>query len=116
MNDPRNPNVLAKQGQSAAIKHEIRAVLTNELAEWSIDPDKVYINGVTDPVEKLVIYCRSLSDAAWECVYENIAFNFSTETSGLFNVAYSYADEHRVSTPAMAKVAQVINALVQKLG
>lgn len=116
MNAPLNPNVLAKQAHAAAIKDEIRTVLTSELAEWSIDPESVYINGVTNNVEKLVIYSKSLTGVAWNCVYENVTLSSSSETSALFSVAYSYADEHRVNAPTMAKVAEVVNALVEKLG
>lgn len=116
MNAPLNPNVLAVQANAAATKESIRAYLISELAEWSIDPDQVYINSVTDPVEQLVIGSTSLTTEAWHRVYENSIPNYSTQTAGLFTVAYSYANEHRLPAPDLLKVGQIIAALVQKLG
>jgi hypothetical protein len=116
MNAPLNPNAISKQENRIAIIDKIRAVLTSELAEWSIDPDKVYLNGVNNNQEKLVIDSRSLTTVAWECVYENVTLSDSSETSGLFTVPYSYADEHRIHAPARAQLAKVVNALVEQLG
>ncbi|RML62330.1 hypothetical protein APX70_04155, partial [Pseudomonas syringae pv. maculicola] len=47
MNTPVNPAVFS--AENATTKEKIRAFLVSELAEWSIDPDNVYINGVNDP-------------------------------------------------------------------
>jgi hypothetical protein len=116
MTDPRNPNAMSKQQNRLAIIDKIRAALTSELAEWSIDPDKVYVNGVNNEKEKLVIYCRPLTTLAWEHVYENDPMSESSENWDLFSVAYSYADEHRVNGPTMVQIAKAVNALVEELG
>ncbi len=116
MSDSRNPNAIYKQQNRLAIIQKIRAALTSELAEWSIDPDSVHVVAVNDNKDKLVIYSRSLTSLAWEHVYENVTFYGSSETTDLFSVAYSYQDEHRVNGPTLEKVAEVVNVLVEQLG
>ncbi|WP_457792423.1 hypothetical protein [Pseudomonas syringae] len=114
MNTPVNPAVFA--AENATTKEKIRAFLVSELAEWSIDPDNVYINGVNDPEERMVIDSNSLTAEAINRVFEKNAPSYSTRTAGLFTVAYSYADEHRLAAPDLAKVGEVIGQLVNDLG
>ncbi|EGH98113.1 MULTISPECIES: hypothetical protein [Pseudomonas syringae group] len=114
MNTPVNPAVFA--AENATTKEKIRAFLVSELAEWSIDPDNVYINGVNDPEERMVIGSNSLTAEAINRVFEKDAPSYSTRTAGLFTVAYSYADEHRLAAPDLAKVGEVIGQLVNDLG
>ncbi|KPX22288.1 hypothetical protein ALQ08_101201 [Pseudomonas syringae pv. delphinii] len=116
MNDYTNPSVIAKQHNATEIKEKIRAFLVSELSEWSIDPDKVYINGVNNPQDRLVIFSASLAEDAWNHVYENDAPAYSAQVAGLFTVAYSYADEHRLAAPDLAKVGELIGQLVSDLG
>ncbi|EPM43998.1 hypothetical protein [Pseudomonas syringae] len=116
MNDYTNPNVIAKQQNATEIKEKIRAFLVSELSEWSIDPDKVYINGVNNPQDRLVIFSASLAEDAWNHVYENDAPTYHAQVAGLFSVAYSYADEHRLAAPDLEKVGELIGQLVSDLG
>ena len=113
MTDSQNPNAVSKQQNSVAIREKIRVFLASELA---VDPDKVYINGVNNNEEKLVIYSESLSLLAWNRVYENDPLGAAGDTSGVFGVPYSYADEHRLSAPTWAQIAQAVNTLVEQLG
>lgn len=116
MNDHATPSAIAKQENAAEIKEKIQAFLVSELSEWSIDPDQVYINAVNDPEEGIVIFSASLAEDAWNRVYENDAPSYSPRTAGLFTVAYSYADEHRLAAPDLAKISEVIGQLVRDLG
>ncbi|RMO91981.1 hypothetical protein ALQ33_02711 [Pseudomonas syringae pv. philadelphi] len=116
MNAPVNPAALAIQNDTATLEEKIRAFLVSELAEWSIDPDNVYINGVNDPAEGVVISSASLTAEASTRIFEKDAPSYSTRTAGLFTVAYSYADEHRLAEPDLAKVGEVIGQLVRDLG
>ncbi|MEQ4336879.1 hypothetical protein ABNM62_00045 [Pseudomonas syringae] len=114
MNTQVNPAALA--ADNATVQEKIRAFLVSELAEWSINPDEVYINGVNDPEERIVIGSTSLTAEAANRVFEKDAPAYSTRTAGLFTVAYSYADEHRLAAPDLAKVGEVIGQLVRDLG
>ncbi|KTB58636.1 hypothetical protein ACTACG_00810 [Pseudomonas syringae] len=114
MNTPVNPAAFA--AETASVEEKIRAFLISELAEWSIDPDNVYINGVNDPEERVVIGSVSLTAEASTRVFEKDAPSYSTRTAGLFTVAYSYADEHRLAAPDLAKIGEVIGQLVRDLG
>ncbi|KUG42817.1 hypothetical protein AL053_15050 [Pseudomonas savastanoi pv. fraxini] len=114
MNTPVNPAAFA--AKHATIEEKIRAFLVSELAEWSINPDNVYINGVNNPEERLVISSSSLTAEATNRVFEKDAPSYSPRKAGLFSVAYSYADEHRLAAPDLAKVGEVIGQLVNDLG
>ncbi|MCJ2372749.1 hypothetical protein [Pseudomonas sp. RGM 3321] len=114
MNTPVNPAAFA--AENATVEEKIRAFLVSELAEWSINPDNVYINGVNDPEERVVISSNSLTAEATNRVFEKDAPSYAPRTAGLFTVAYSYADEHRLAAPDLAKVGEVIGQLVNDLG
>lgn len=68
MNTQVNPAALA--ADNATVQEKIRAFLVSELAEWSINPDEVYINGVNDPEERIVIGSTSLTAEAANRVFE----------------------------------------------
>ncbi|KAA8695742.1 Uncharacterized protein ALO80_00312 [Pseudomonas caricapapayae] len=115
MNTPVNPAAFTTQN-TATVEEKIRAFLISELSEWSINPDDVYINGVNNPEERLVISSASLTAEAVNRVFEKDAPAYSSHAAGLFTVAYSYADEHRLAAPDLAKVGEVIGQLVNDLG
>ncbi|MCD5982577.1 MULTISPECIES: hypothetical protein [Pseudomonas] len=116
MNTQNHPNVIAKQNNAEEIKEMIRAFLVNELAEWSVDPEKLYINAINNQEERLVIFSKSISQEAWDCVYENDAGFVLSPSVGLFSEAYSFADEHRVAEPDLETVYRLIEQLVADLG
>ncbi|RMO81308.1 hypothetical protein ALQ36_103420 [Pseudomonas syringae pv. primulae] len=64
----------------------------------------------------MVIGSNSLTAEAINRIFEKDAPSYSTRTAGLFTVAYSYADEHRLAAPDLAKVGEVIGQLVNDLG
>ncbi|SHN28398.1 hypothetical protein SAMN05216593_12289 [Pseudomonas asturiensis] len=112
-----HPDVAAKQANADEIKEQIRAFLVSELFEYSIDPDAVYINGVNNMDARVVTFSKSISQEAWDRVYENDAPDYRASPHiGLFSVQYSFADEHRVAEPDLEMVYRLIGQLVADLG
>ncbi|MGV8919815.1 MAG: hypothetical protein ACOH2R_18760 [Pseudomonas sp.] len=104
----------ARQGWND-LRDTVRPALINELATWNIDPDAVYINGIAP--DGVVIYCQSLTnEAVHHILHQNEPDYSSTEHMGLFSVAYSFADEHRVDGPDFVKIGHVMRTLVRAYG
>lgn len=111
------PDVLAKQANAEEIKQQIHAFLSARLSEWSVDPDTVYITGVNNLEERVVIFSQTISQEAWDRVYENDApVYIDSPTSGLFSVQYSFADEHRVAGPDAIQLGELMGQVVRDLG
>lgn len=111
-----NPSVIAEQTNTEQLKEQIRSFLISELSTWSIDPDRVFLNSINNPEERLVIASASLSEEAWHRVYEKNAPFYSAETAGLFTVPYSFADEHRLPSPSLVRIGMVIGELIYNQG
>ncbi|WP_397449750.1 hypothetical protein [Pseudomonas sp. NA-150] len=109
---------MSNTAQSAAregwnnLRDTVRPVLINELAAWNIDPDAVYINGVAP--DGVVIYCQSLTDEAVTHILNQYEPDYSSAAHmGLFSVAYSFDDAHRVTGPYFVKIGNVMRSLVR---
>ena len=97
------------------LRDTVRPVLINELTAWNINPDAVYINGIAP--DGLIIHSNSLTDEAVNHILENYVPDYtSSPYIGLFSVAYSFDDAHRVHQPDLAKIGQIMNDLVSTYG
>jgi hypothetical protein len=110
------PSVPAHQQGWEAMRVTVRPLLRTALEAWNLDPDTVYINGVNDLTERLVIVSNSLTEGAVQHILEKDEPSYSFRTAGLFSVAYSFADEHRVDGPDAETLSGIIANLVRTLG
>lgn len=79
-------------------KQNARELLDKALQEQGIDQpaDQIYINSVNDHTEKLVIHSKSLPVWVAYALLDNERPTISASFSGVFSVAHSFADEHRI--------------------
>ncbi|MDB5983550.1 MAG: hypothetical protein JWQ69_4565 [Pseudomonas sp.] len=116
MNIAINPSAVAHQEGWEALRAKVRPLLRTALQAWNLDPDTVYLNGVNDPSDRLVISANSLTDEAVQRILEKDEPSYAFATAGLFSVAYSFADEHRVKGPDVHSLSRIVTELVRTLG
>jgi hypothetical protein len=98
------------------IREKARNLLNAALENWNLNPDAVYLNGVNNMTERLVIGSVSLTEEAVEKTLEKNLPSYSYANAGLFSVAYSFADEHRVEGPDAETLNRIITHVIHTLG
>lgn len=98
------------------IREKARSSLNAALESWNLNADAVYINGVNNLTERLVISSRSLTEEAVQRILEKDEPSYSFRATGLFSAAYSFADEHRVNGPDAETLSGIVTKLVRTLG
>lgn len=73
----------------------VRAILHARISGRGIDVDKVYISGVNNLEEKLVIYSESLVMACFLMLQEGRTPQFGGEHMGIFSERYTFDDNYR---------------------
>ncbi|MEA9978052.1 MULTISPECIES: hypothetical protein [unclassified Pseudomonas] len=96
------------------IANTVRPLLSDALS--GLNPDEVFINGVNNLTERLVISSTSITNAAVQCILDKEEPAYSFVNAGLFSVAYSFADEHRMEGPDASALSEIISNLVRTLG
>ncbi|WP_297832069.1 hypothetical protein [Pseudomonas sp.] len=109
-----NPAVASHQEGWENLANTVRPLLSAALS--GMNPDEVFINGVNNLTERLVIDSTSLTNATVQCILDKEEPTYSFVNAGLFSVAYSFADEHRVSGPDAEALSEIITNLVRTLG
>ncbi|WP_263262686.1 hypothetical protein [Pseudomonas sp. RIT-PI-S] len=97
---------------------ELLAAMAEHGLSPDLNPDQVYLNGVNNLEERLVIYSESLTYATTRRILEQdppSPVDSDTDTLGVFFVAYSFADEHRVPDHTPAQVSQAMEAVYFRL-
>ncbi|MDY7568183.1 hypothetical protein QN400_00410 [Pseudomonas sp. RTC3] len=97
------------------IREKARNLLNAALENWNLNPDAVYFNGVNNMTERLVIASISLTEEAVDKTLEKDLPTYSYVNGGLFSVAYSFADEHRVEGPDAETLSRIITEIVHTL-
>jgi hypothetical protein len=98
------------------IREKARNLLNAALENWNLNPDAVYLNGVNNMTERLVIGSVSLTEEAVEKTLEKNLPSYSYANAGLFSMAYSFADEHRVEGPDAETLNRIITQVIHTLG
>lgn len=109
-----NPAVPPHQEGWNELAKTVRPLLSAALA--GINPDEVFFNGVNNLTERLVIHSASLTNEAVQRILEKDEPTYTFITGGVFSVAYSFADEHRVSGLDPENLTEVMTHLVRTLG
>jgi hypothetical protein len=97
-------------------RDKVRSLLNEALAPWNLDANTVYINGVNNLTERMVISSASLTEEAVQRILEKDEPTYSFRAAGLFSVAYSFADEHGVEGPDAEMLSDIVAELVRTLG
>lgn len=113
MNDVTHPAVPPHQEGWEALRVRVRPLLTEAT---NLNPDNVYLNGVNNMTERLVIGSSSLTEEAVRRILEKDVPSYSYANAGLFSVAYSFADEHRVEGPDAETLSRIITDVIHTLG
>lgn len=73
----------------------VRAILHAKLSGRGINVDQVYINGVNNLQERLVIHSASLVTAFLMSLQDRTVPNFGGAHTGIFSQAYTFDDAYR---------------------
>ena len=100
------------------LRELIRTQLKAALNSLGLDPDSVYFNGVNNLEEQLVIHSLSLTEEALDKrlhrdEYPNGVSYSGLTTSGFFAKAYSFDDEHRITSLTHENMAACVNACLK---
>lgn len=116
MNTAINSSALAHQEGWEALRNNVRPLLRTALEAWNLNPDAVYINGVNNLTERLVISSTSLTEEAVQRILDKDEPSYSFVAAGLFSAAYSFAGEHRVEGPDADTLSEIVAELIRTLG
>jgi hypothetical protein len=97
------------------IREKARNLLNAALENWNLNPDAVYLNGVNNMTERLVLSSLSLTEEAVQRTLEKDLPAYSYINEALFSVAYSFADEHRVEGPDAETLKRIITDIIHTL-
>lgn len=101
---------------SEELRDKVRAKLVEALSPWVMDPDKVYVNGINNPEEQLVIESDSVTYLTYNYVREGVDVVISEEPVwGFFSAAWSFAPEHRVQGPDAKSFEAILNEIIKAL-
>jgi hypothetical protein len=114
MNIAINPSAVAHQEGWEALRVKVRPLLAAAL--YNLNPDKVYLNGVNNRTERLVIDSTSLTEETVRRILEKDEPSYSFANAGLFSVPHSFSDEHRVEGPDADTLSNIVAELVRTLG
>ncbi|KQB53102.1 hypothetical protein AQS70_02665 [Pseudomonas endophytica] len=96
------------------LRERIRAQLKTDLSPLGLDPDSVYINGVNNLEERMVIDSSSLTEDALDRRLHNSEYpngvTYSSATAGIFSKAYTFEDEHRITSLTLENAAAYVTA------
>ena len=95
------------------LRDKIRKLLKNDLASLGLDPDSVYLNGVNNLEERLVIDSRSLTEEALDKrlhrnEYPNGVSYIEISTAGFFSKPYSFDEAHRVNDLSPSNLSAMV--------
>jgi hypothetical protein len=98
------------------VRPALKAALAQHGLNPDLDPDRVYVNGVNTLEERLVIYSQSLTNETVQMLLEQHPPSpWTSDHIGLFFVAYSFEDEHRVPDCTPLQVGEVVARVYQQL-
>ena len=102
-----------------AIKQNARVLLDSALQEQGIAllADQIYINSINDHAERLVTHSESLTVLVANAVLHNEPPVLTADFSGVFSVAYSFEDAHRIDGEdiSIETFATIIDAVYDQL-
>lgn len=100
------------------LRDRIRTELKTALATLGLDPDSVYVNGVNNLEERLVTHSLSLTEEALDKRLHRDEYPSGVDYSGLthialFNKAYTFEDEHRITSLTLENLSACVNACLK---
>lgn len=110
------PNQQGFDELSTRVHAELLAILPDYGISPELDPDDLYLNGVNNLEERLVIYSENLTYATTRQILEqDPPSHYGGDTLGVFFVPYSFEDEHRVPDHSPAQLSQAMETVYLKL-
>ena len=96
------------------LRDRIRTQLKSALASLGLEPDSIYFNGVNNLEERLVTHSLSLTEEALDKRLHRDEYPDGVDYSGLthagiFSKAYSFEDEHRITSLTLEKLSACVN-------
>lgn len=109
----------ARQGTDE-LAARVRAELETVMAERGLNglpaPDRIYLNGVNNLEERLVIYSRTLTEETTRRIQEQDPPSpWVSDTFGVFFVAYSFEHEHRIPEASGLLMGEIVGEVYQRL-
>lgn len=98
------------------VREELAETFAQHGLDPALDPDHLYINGVNNLEERLVISSQSLtSETTLRILDQDPPSDWSDETAGIFRVPYSFEDEHRVPDMTVLAASRLIEEVYFRL-
>jgi hypothetical protein len=116
MSDNMSSNQPGFDELAARVREALLAMLPDYGVSPDLSPDDLYLNGVNNLEERLVIYSESLTYATTRQILEQDPPSpYAGNTLGVFFVPHSFEDEHRVPGHSPAQLGQAMEAVYLKL-
>ncbi|WP_225775248.1 hypothetical protein [Pseudomonas sp. Marseille-Q5115] len=101
---------------AARVRTELETVLAEQGLNNLPAPDRIYLNGVNNLEERLVIYSQTLTEETTRRIQEQDPPSaWVSDTFGVFFVAYSFEDEHRIPDVSGLLMGEIVGEVYQRL-